>query len=80
MTLAGSPTVTTQPVVSVQGSMDGTNWVTITGATMTAAGNGTYATSVANTPYKYCKLTVTTAAAYSAGSYTISNIGVQAVN
>ena len=80
MTLAGSPTVTTQPVVSVQGSMDGTNWVTITGATMTAAGNGTYAASVANTPYKYCKLTVTTAAAYSAGSYTISNIGVQAVN
>ena len=80
MILAGSPTVTTQPVVTMQGSMDGTNWFTISGSTMTAAGNGMYAASVANTAFKWVRLAVTTAAAYSAGSYTISNIGVNAVN
>jgi hypothetical protein len=80
MLLAGSPTVTTQPVVGVQGSMDGVNWTTITGATMTAAGNGLYAVAVPNTTFKFARLIVTTAAAYSAGSYTISNIGVNGVN
>ena len=80
MLLAGSPTVTTQPVVGVQGSMDGVNWTTITGATMTAAGNGLYAVAVQNTTFKFARLIVTTAAAYSAGSYTISNIGVNGVN
>jgi hypothetical protein len=80
MTLAGAPTVTTQPVVTVQGSMDGTNFVIISGATLTAAGNGTYAATVANVAYKFVRLQVTTAAAYSAGAYTISNIGVQAVS
>jgi hypothetical protein len=80
MLLAGSPTVTTQPVVGVQGSMDGVNWTTITGATMTAAGNGLYAVTVQNTAFKFARLIVTTAAAYSAGSYTISNIGVNGVN
>ena len=80
MTLAGSPTVTTQPVVAAYGSMDGTNFVAITGATMTAAGNGTYGISITNNAWKFVKLQVTTAAAYSAGSYTISNIGVNGVN
>ena len=80
MTLAGGPTVTTQPVVTLQGSMDGTNWVTITGATMTAAGNGTYTVSATNVAFKFARLQVTTAAVFSAGSYTISNIGVNAVN
>jgi len=81
MTLAGSPTVTTQPVVGLQLSMDGSNWYTVSDASMTAAGNGTYmiaAQSVGGA--KFARLGVTTAASYSAGSYTISNIGVNAVN
>ena len=81
MTLAGSPTVTTQPVVTLQVSFDGTNFASVTGATMTAAGNGTYimpSQSVGG--YKFARLLVSTAAAYSAGAYTISNIGVNAVN
>ena len=80
MLLAGGPTVTTQPVVTMQGSFDGANWVTITGATMTAAGNGLYSVSTANTAFKFVRLQVTTAAVYGSGSYTITNIGVQAVN
>jgi len=80
MVLAGGPTVTTQPVVTLYGSMDGTNWVQATGSTMTAAGNGAYAVSLANTAYKWVKLQVTTAAVYGSGAYTISNIGVNAVN
>jgi len=81
MTLAGGPTVTTQPVVGLQLSMDGTNWFSVTGATMTAAGNGTYMTASQSIGgAKFARLIVTTAAAYSAGSYTISNIGVNAVN
>ena len=81
MVLAGSPTVTTQPVVGLQLSQDGTNWYTVTGATMTAAGNGMYAIVGQNVGgAKFARLIVTTAAAYSAGSYTISNIGVNGVN
>lgn len=80
MVLAGSPTVTTQPVVSIYASMDGTNFVLQSGSTMTAAGNGMYAVSLANTAYKFVKLQVTTAAVYSAGAYTISSIGVNAVS
>jgi len=34
----------------------------------------------ANITAKFARLIVTTAAAYSAGSYTISNIGINAVN
>ena len=81
MTLAGSPTVTTQPVVTLQLSMDGSNWATVAGATLTAAGNGTYLTSSQSIGgAKFARLQVTTAAAYSSGAYTISNIGVNAVN
>ena len=80
MLLAGGPTVTTQPVVTMQGSIDGVNWATISGATMTAAGNGLYAVTVANTAFKFMRGQVTTAAAYSSGSYTITNMGLQAVN
>lgn len=78
MTLAGSPTVSTQPVVTLQLSMDGTNFWSAS-ATMTASGNGTYMTSYAGTA-KFARLQVTTAAVYSSGAYTISNIGVNAVN
>ena len=80
MLLAGGPTVTTQPVVSVQGSMDGTNWATISGSTMTAAGNGLYSVTVNGTAFKFGRLIVTTAAVYGSGSYTITSIGVNAVN
>ena len=80
MLLAGGPTVTTQPVVTMYGSMDGTNFVLLTGSTMTAAGNGLYSVTLANVAYKFVKLQVSTAAAFSSGSYTISNIGVLAVS
>jgi hypothetical protein len=75
ITLTGAPTVTTQPVISVEFSMDGTNWVT-TSNTMTAAGNNTYTVSLQNQIWKFTRLKVTTAAAYSAGSYTITLMGV----
>lgn len=80
MVLAGSPTVTTQPVVTVQVSPDGTNWMSVPASTLTAAGNGLYMVMGANITAKFARLIVTTAAAYSAGSYTISNIGINAVN
>jgi hypothetical protein len=79
MTLSGSPTVTTQPVVTIQLSMDGTNWWATT-AIMTAAGNGTYSASLANSIAKYARLVVTTANVNSFGSYTIVNIGMNGVN
>ena len=78
MTLSGAPTVTTQPTVTLQLSMDGTNWWS-TASTLVAAGNGTYMSNYQGTA-KFARLLVTTAAAYSAGSYTISNIGIQGVN
>lgn len=80
MLLAGGPTVTTQPIVTLQGSMDGSNWVTVTGATMTAAGNGLYSSTTSNVAFKFVRLQVTTAAVYGSGSYTITNIGVNATN
>lgn len=80
MLLAGGPTVTQQPVVSLQLSMDGTNWFTVTGVTMSGNGNGLYMTSLNTYTAKYARLTVSTAATYSAGSYTVSNIGINAVN
>ena len=78
MTLSGAPTVTTQPTVTLQLSMDGTNWWS-TASTLVAAGNGTYMSNYQGTA-KFARLLVTTAAAYSAGAYTISNIGIQGVN
>ena len=78
MTLSGAPTVTTQPTVTLQLSMDGTNWWS-TASTLVAAGTGTYMSNYQGTA-KFARLLVTTAAAYSAGSYTISNIGIQGVN
>jgi hypothetical protein len=78
MTLAGTPTVTTQPVVSLEVSQDLTNWFTTT-TTMTAAGAGTYSATLQNVAYRYARLRVTTAAAYSAGAYTISSVGITAV-
>ena len=60
--------------------MDGTNWVTISGSTMTAAGNGLYSVTVNGVSFKFGRLIVTTAAAYSSGSYTITSIGINAVN
>jgi len=75
ITLAGGPTVTTQPIISVEFSMDGTNWLTTTN-TITAAGNNTYSLSLQNQIWKFTRLKVTTAAVYSAGSYTITLMGV----
>lgn len=79
MTLTGTPTVTTQPVLTLQLSMDGTNWWSVPSATLTAAGAGTYMTTTTATA-KFARLNVTTAAVYSAGNYTISNMGVNGVN
>lgn len=80
MILAGSPTVTTQPVVTLQLSMDGTNWWT-TAATMTAVGNGVYATTSQSIGgARFSRLKVSTAEVDSSGAYTISAIGVNAVN
>jgi hypothetical protein len=73
--LTGAPTVTTQPVVVVEFSKNGTTWWT-SAVTMTAAGNGLYTADVQNKVARFARLKVQTAAAYSAGSYTISNIGV----
>lgn len=80
MVLTGAPTVTTQPSVKVRGSMDGNNWVDIPGATMTAAGAGMYAASIANAAFKYMAMEVATAAVYSSGNYAISSIGINGVN
>jgi hypothetical protein len=80
LTLGGAPTVTTQPVISLEVSNDLSNGFVPAGATMTAAGNGTYSVSVSNVSYRYARLRVTTAAAYSAGAYTISSVGLQGVN
>jgi hypothetical protein len=79
MVLAGAPTVTTQPILSVEFSNDGTNWFTSSN-TMTAAGNGAYGLNVTNSIWRFARLKVTTAAAYSAGAYTISAMGVNGVN
>ena len=78
MTLAGAPTVTTQPIVSIEVSQDLTNWFTTT-TTMTAAGNGTYAATLPNVAFRYARLRVTTAGAYSAGNYSVSSAGITAV-
>lgn len=79
LTLAGGPTVSVQPVISLEVSNDLTNWYTTT-ATITAAGNGSYSATVANVACRYARLRVTTAASYSAGSYTISAVGINGVN
>jgi hypothetical protein len=77
--LAGAPTVTTQPILTVEFSNDGTNWFT-SANTMTAAGNGVYSVNVINAIWRFARLKVTTAAVYSAGAYTISAMGVNGVN
>jgi len=77
VTLTGAPTVTTQPILSAEFSMDGTNWFA-TGAVMTAAGNGTYRVNVQNELWKFARVRVSTAAVFSAGSYTISLLGMNA--
>ena len=77
--LGGSPTVTTQPVISAEFSNDTTNVLT-TANTMTAAGNGVYSVNVSGSIFKLARLRVTTAAAYSAGAYTITSVGVMGVN
>lgn len=79
LTLGGAPTVTTQPVFSLEFSNDLTNWFTST-STMTAAGNGTYSVTLANVAWRYARIRVTTAAAYSAGAYTITSVGITGVN
>ena len=78
LTLAGAPTVTTQPVVAIEVSQDLTNWFTTT-ATMTAVGNGTYAATLLGVVWRYARLRVTTAGVYSAGNYSVSSAGITAV-
>lgn len=79
VTLGNGPTVTTQPILSLEFSNDLTNWWT-SAATITAAGNGTYSATAANICFRYARIRVTTAAAYSAGNYTITAIGANGVN
>lgn len=79
MTLGGGPTVTTQPVVTLEVSQDLTNWISA-GATMTAAGNGTYAATASNIVWRYARLRVTTAGVYSAGNYSVSSAGITAIS
>lgn len=73
--LTGAPTVTTQPVIVAEFSKNGTTWWT-SAVTLTAAGNGLYTADVQNKAFRFARLKVQTAAAYSSGSYTISNIGM----
>ena len=77
ITLAGG-TPSTEPVIALQLSQDGTNWWTST-ATMTPAAAGTLMASLANFPAKYARLIVTTASA-GGTPYTISNCGVYGLN
>ena len=61
--------------------MDGMNWISPVLSTMTATGNGTISITASNIAgAKFARLAVNVAAAYSSGSYTIINIGVNAVN
>ena len=77
MTLTGG-TPTTQPVLTLQLSMDGTNWWN-SAATLTATGAGTFVGSLANVPAKYARLIVTTASA-GGTAYTLGNVGLYGVN
>lgn len=79
VTLGNAPTVTTQPVLAIEFSQDGTNWFTST-ATITGAGNGTYSASIATVAFRYARIRVTTAAVYSAGNYTITSIGITSIS
>lgn len=78
MDLTGGPTVTTQPVLTAEFSNNGTTWWT-SAATLTAAGNGLYTVDLQNKLARFARLKVTTAAAYSSGSYTISSVGLDAL-
>lgn len=80
LTLAGGPTVTTQPVISLEVSNDLSNGFVQATAQMTAAGNGTYSCSITGQSWKYARLRVTTAAAYSSGAYTITTAAIYGSN
>jgi hypothetical protein len=77
--LGGSPTVTTQPVISLEISNNLTDWFT-TSANITGAGNGVYQAVLTGRPARFARLRVTTAAAYSAGSYTVSGVSIYGVD
>ena len=77
--MANGPTVTQQPVLTLQFSDDLTNWWNST-ATITGAGNGVYAASASNVCFRYARIAVTTAATYSAGNYTLTFVGINGVN
>jgi hypothetical protein len=79
VTLGNAPTVTTQPVLAIEFSQDGTNWFTST-STITAAGNGTYSSSIATVAFRYARIRVTTPAVYSAGNYTITSVGITSIS
>jgi hypothetical protein len=76
--VTGSPTVTTAPSLILQVSPDGVNW---SGVTPIQTINGATTTSVTvSNNAKFARIAVNGAAVYSSGSYTVTNIGVNAVN
>lgn len=79
LVLTGTPTVTTQPVLALEFSQDGTNWFTST-ATVTATGAGVYSASIATVAFRFARIRVTTAAVYSAGNYTIGSVGITSIS
>lgn len=79
VTVSGSPTVTTAPVLTLQLSMDGSNWASIA-ATMTLSASGTAMTTINTYAAKFARILVATAAVYSSGSFAITNIGINSVN
>lgn len=79
LVLTGTPTVTTQPVLALEFSQDGTNWFTST-STVTATGAGVYSASIATVAFRFARIRVTTAAVYSAGNYTIGSVGITSIS
>lgn len=77
MTLTGG-VPTTQPVLTLELSMDGTNWWA-TGTTLTATGAGVVMASLSGATAKFARLRVSTASA-GGTAYTLGEIGIEAVN
>jgi len=79
ISVTGSPTITTSPIVGLQLSNDGVNWFSSGASAVTLSANGSYALNSIYTA-KFARMTVNTAAVFSSGAFTISLIGVNAVN
>jgi hypothetical protein len=74
--VAGTPT--TAPVLTVQFSMDGTNWWT-SANTFTPTAAGVFGVSFTNTAWKYARLLVSTAQV-GGTNYTLGAVGINGVN